>query len=95
MKAKWYHVGVMFKDAPQKYICQLDGDIEKSILPKKDGSFVKLKRVRWLEYDKKKKRNILVKLEDYGKKEYTDCVYVRKELIDSIWPLKSLPIFNK
>ena len=88
MKCKWYYVGIMFKEGMKKYICQFDGNLEKSIFSKKNDDFIKLKKVRWIDYNKKKPS--IVKLEDSTKEGFIDCVYVKKEFIESIWPLKNL-----
>jgi len=94
VKGKWYYVGIKFEDGLRKYICQVNGSLEKSVFSKKENSFIKLKRVRWLRHKKKSNRTLVVKLENATNGGFTDCVYVRKNLIDSIWPLKNLSIFN-
>jgi len=95
MRTKWYGVGIIFKEATRKYICQFDTDLEKAVFSKKDSDFVKLNKVRWIDYSKKGKPS-LVKLENYSKEPgFTNCIYVRKEFIDSVWPLKNLPILKK
>lgn len=95
MKTQWYFVGIMFKEGMQKYICQFDSNLEKSVFEKRDSDFVKLKKVRWIKADKKRKKSQLIKLEQYATTGHTDHFYIRKEFIESVWPLKNLPILNK
>ncbi|MFH1782626.1 MAG: hypothetical protein ABH848_03315 [Candidatus Omnitrophota bacterium] len=95
MKNKWYSVSLIFKTEMRNYICQFDENIKKSVFSKKDSDFVKVKKVRWLNYDKKKRKYSLMKLEDSGDKGYMDYFYTRKEFIESIWPIKDRSILNK
>ncbi len=89
MKYKWYYIGIMFKEGMRKYICQIDGNFEKNVSSKRNDEFILLKKVRWIDYSKKRKKSFLVKLEDATEKGFTDCFYIKKEYIESIWPLKS------
>ena len=91
MKKQWYRVSVNFDDGNYMYICQFEKSLKQSVFSKKDNDFIKLQDVRWLNRNKKKKQKI-VKLQDYNK-DYSNIIYVRKSIIDGIFPLKKKSIF--
>ena len=94
MNKQWYEISVNFSTGNRMYVCRFEKNLQQSVLSKGEDKFIKLLNIRWLKQSKNKKPKI-VKLENYKKGENSNAIYVKKSIIDSIFPLRKDSVFYK